>query len=185
MAASGVARAATAWIHWARPISRPSAVTIELFDMFCALYGATRNPRRASTRHNPVTTTLLPASDVVPAISNEPGTHTSARDRRDAIHPRMPRTPTVVPMTSEAAMSNACTQRNPVGEPLATSPPDHARLSSQMASAKRGQITQAQTPTKVRNTDHFRLSLTGDTVYAGTIAANLRGPRRSAGHDQG
>jgi hypothetical protein len=36
--------------------------------MFCALYGATFNPRRANARHNPVVTTLFPASDVVPAI---------------------------------------------------------------------------------------------------------------------
>ena len=37
MAASGTAPAASAWIHWARPISAPSAQTIELLDMFCAL----------------------------------------------------------------------------------------------------------------------------------------------------
>ena len=30
--------------------------------MFWALNGATRTPRRASARHNPVTTRLLPAS---------------------------------------------------------------------------------------------------------------------------
>src|SRR5579872_298488 len=51
---------------------RPSGpgTTIELFDMFCALYGATRTPRRANARHSPVVTTLLPASDVVPATSS-------------------------------------------------------------------------------------------------------------------
>ena len=70
IAASGSAPAATAWIHCARPISLPSGQTIELFDMFCALYGATRTPRRASHRHSPVTSVVLPASDVVPAISS-------------------------------------------------------------------------------------------------------------------
>jgi len=37
--------------------------------MFCALNGATVIPRRASTRHNPVTINDLPASEDVPAIS--------------------------------------------------------------------------------------------------------------------
>ena len=72
IAASGSARAATAWTHCARPISRPSAVTIELFDMFCALNGATRTPRRASARHRPVVTTVLPASEVVPSTIRLP-----------------------------------------------------------------------------------------------------------------
>ena len=35
--------------------------------MFCALNGATATPRRAKARHSPVVTTLLPASEVVPA----------------------------------------------------------------------------------------------------------------------
>jgi hypothetical protein len=74
IADSGSARAATAWTHWARPISEPSAVTIELLDMFCALNGATRTPRRANARHRPVVTTDLPASDVVPATSRDPVT---------------------------------------------------------------------------------------------------------------
>src|SRR3954471_9874082 len=37
--------------------------------MFCALNGATRRPCRASHRQTPAVTTLLPASDVVPATS--------------------------------------------------------------------------------------------------------------------
>jgi uncharacterized protein YkwD len=36
--------------------------------MFCALNGATAMPRRANTRHNPVTMSDLPASEDVPAI---------------------------------------------------------------------------------------------------------------------
>ena len=40
----------------------------ELFDMFCALNGATAMPRRARARHNPVATNDFPASEDVPAI---------------------------------------------------------------------------------------------------------------------
>ena len=83
IAASGSARAAIACTHWARPISAPSTVTIELFDMFCALYGATRRPRRANARHRPVVTTDLPASDVVPATSSEPVTSAPFHSRDD------------------------------------------------------------------------------------------------------
>ena len=78
IALSGVTRAASACTHWARPISAaalsvaPSAAahTIELLDMFWALYGATRTPRRANARHRPVVTTLFPESEVVPATSS-------------------------------------------------------------------------------------------------------------------
>ena len=69
IAASGSARQALAWTHWARPISAPSRQTMELFDMFCALNGATRTPCRASHRHSAAVTRLLPASEVVPATS--------------------------------------------------------------------------------------------------------------------
>ena len=72
IAASGSARAASACTHWARPISAPSTVTIELLDMFCALNGATRSPRRTSARQSPVVTTVLPASDVVPSTIRLP-----------------------------------------------------------------------------------------------------------------
>ena len=40
--------------------------------MFCALKGATRTPSRASHRHRPATTTLLPTPDEVPTTSNAP-----------------------------------------------------------------------------------------------------------------
>src|SRR4051794_12085402 len=63
----------------ARPISAPSAVTIELLLMFCALNGATDTPWRASQRQMPAVTTDLPASDVVPATSSEPLTAGSCR----------------------------------------------------------------------------------------------------------
>jgi hypothetical protein len=62
----GSTRAASACRYCARPISAPSAQTIELFDMFWALYGATSIPRRRAARHSPVTTSDLPASDEVP-----------------------------------------------------------------------------------------------------------------------
>ena len=70
--ASGSMPAAAACMAWARPISAPSAVTKEFSDMFCALNGATRTPWRASHRHSPAVSTLLPASDVVPATSSAP-----------------------------------------------------------------------------------------------------------------
>ncbi len=93
IAASGSARAATAWIHWARPISRPSAVTIELFDMFWALNGATRMSRRASTRHRPVVTTVLPASEVVPSTIRRPFIADTLGDCRRWLIPHRPTAP--------------------------------------------------------------------------------------------
>src|SRR5882757_27224 len=66
----------------ARPISPPSVVTAELFDMFCALNGATRMPLRANSRHRPATTIDFPASDVVPATSSAPLTFRSASRRK-------------------------------------------------------------------------------------------------------
>src|SRR6202011_3936578 len=54
--------------------SAPSSVTKEFSDMFCALNGATFTPCRASHRHNPATSTLLPASEPVPATSSVPRT---------------------------------------------------------------------------------------------------------------
>src|SRR3954467_5793258 len=79
IAASGSTNAAAACITWARPISAPSAVTIELLLMFCALNGATDTPWRASQRQMPAVTTDLPASDVVPATSSAPLTAGSCR----------------------------------------------------------------------------------------------------------
>ncbi len=74
MATSSTAPAATAWTHWARPSSPPSAVTMALSDMFWPLKGATATPRRASTRHSPVTTVDFPASEVVPQTMSAPCT---------------------------------------------------------------------------------------------------------------
>src|SRR5690606_19520885 len=54
---------------WARPISPPSGVTAALFDMFCALNGATRTPRRASARHSPAAIRLLPTLEPVPSTA--------------------------------------------------------------------------------------------------------------------
>ena len=70
IADSGTAPAACACRYWARPISAPSRQTIELFDMFCALNGATRSPCRARNRQIPAVTRDLPASDEVPATSS-------------------------------------------------------------------------------------------------------------------
>ena len=67
MADVGLTPAAVACRYWARPISEPSAHTIELFDMFWALKGTTSMPRRRATRHKAVTTRDLPASEDVPA----------------------------------------------------------------------------------------------------------------------
>ena len=52
MSTVGSTPAASAWAAWARPISRPSGVTAAFRDMFCALNGATRYPRRAKIRHS-------------------------------------------------------------------------------------------------------------------------------------
>jgi hypothetical protein len=57
-------------------------------------------------------------------------------------------------MANDTAMSAACTQRNEVGEPCPTVPADHARGSSQIASANLGQITHVHTPTPTRNHAH-------------------------------
>src|SRR5712672_570441 len=65
--ASGSTPAAAAWAACALPISLPSAVTAALRDMFWALKGATLTPWRRSQRQIPATTTLLPASEDVPA----------------------------------------------------------------------------------------------------------------------
>ncbi len=74
MSAVGSMPAAAACMTCARPISAPSMVTNEFRDMFCALNGATFTPCRASHRHSPATSTLLPASEAVPATSSVPRT---------------------------------------------------------------------------------------------------------------
>src|ERR1700679_3084139 len=52
----------------ARPISPPSKVTQALFDIFCALKGATRTPWPCSHAQNAVVTQLLPAPEPQPRI---------------------------------------------------------------------------------------------------------------------
>ena len=74
MATSGSMPAANAWAACARPISWPSTVTNELSDMFWALNGATRTPRRCRARHRPETTWLLPTSLPVPHTISAPCT---------------------------------------------------------------------------------------------------------------
>jgi hypothetical protein len=73
---SGSSPHANACNACARPISPPrpfwSTTTAELLDMFCALNGATLTPRRHSHRQMPAVTTLLPASEVVPATKIPP-----------------------------------------------------------------------------------------------------------------
>lgn len=64
---SGETPAASAWSHWATPISPPST-TRALFDMFCALKGATPMPWRRAHRHSEVTNRLLPESLETPWI---------------------------------------------------------------------------------------------------------------------
>ena len=61
-------RAAMACSACARPISPPSAATALFSDMFCGLNGATLSPWRASRRHRPATSVLLPAPEQVPWI---------------------------------------------------------------------------------------------------------------------
>ncbi len=68
MSAEGSTPAARAWSDWARPISDPSPQTAALFDMFWALNGATRHPRRANIRQNAAVSRLLPTWDAVPWI---------------------------------------------------------------------------------------------------------------------
>ena len=58
--------AAAACIACARPTSPPSFVTAALFDMFCALKGATRYPACAKRRQRAATRVDLPACDDVP-----------------------------------------------------------------------------------------------------------------------
>src|SRR6266478_1681921 len=64
--ASGRTPAASACRTCARPISDPSAQTPALFDMFCALNGATRSPRRANHRQSAAVRNDFPASLLQP-----------------------------------------------------------------------------------------------------------------------
>src|SRR5947209_930637 len=67
MSAVGSMPAATACTACARPISAPSAQTAALFDMFCALNGATRTPLRAKIRQSAAVSRLLPAEELLPS----------------------------------------------------------------------------------------------------------------------
>ncbi|GAB4349559.1 MAG: hypothetical protein Kow0073_03240 [Immundisolibacter sp.] len=54
--------------------------------MFCGLNGATRTPRRCSQRHSPVTSALLPASEVVPWIIKVLAGMGKRERRREGVH---------------------------------------------------------------------------------------------------
>ena len=66
IAGSGGSPQASACATWARPISPPARHGYELFDMFCALNGATDTPLLRSQAQMAVVIQLLPALDEVP-----------------------------------------------------------------------------------------------------------------------
>src|SRR2546425_4630456 len=66
MAGSGSSPHASACATWARPISPPALQGYELFDMFCALNGATATPLLRSHAQIAVAIQLFPALDDVP-----------------------------------------------------------------------------------------------------------------------
>src|SRR5260221_10926390 len=70
MSAIGGKPQASACIACERPISPPSTQGKELFDMFCALNGATRSPRRSSIRQNAAVNQLFPTCDAVPPMNS-------------------------------------------------------------------------------------------------------------------
>src|SRR5215203_1620667 len=71
IAGSGSSPHASDWATWARPISPPAVHGYELFDMFCALNGATDTPRLRSHAQIAVVIQLLPALDDVPPTNND------------------------------------------------------------------------------------------------------------------
>src|SRR5258708_12045099 len=85
MSTVGSTPAAWAWANWARPISPPAGHTAALLDMFWALKGATRTPRRANKRHNPATSVLLPAEDAVPCTMSTGARPLATGDPRDGL----------------------------------------------------------------------------------------------------
>src|SRR5579859_2377845 len=85
MSTVGSTPAACAWANWARPISPPAGHTAALLDMFWALNGATRSPRRANKRHNPATSVLLPADDAVPWTMSTGARVSAIGDSRDGL----------------------------------------------------------------------------------------------------
>src|ERR1044072_1677494 len=66
MSGSGVSPHASACAACALPTSPPPGQAHELFDMFCALNGATRKPRCSSHAQIAVVRPLWPACDAVP-----------------------------------------------------------------------------------------------------------------------
>src|SRR5664279_2120731 len=83
----------------------------------------------------------------------------------------------IVPRMTAVTMSTAWTTRKLVGldPPIA---PDQARWSCQMATAKRGQITQLNAPATIRNRDQFRVRITCpvSVPIRRTVTAYLRRP---------
>src|SRR5882672_8203011 len=70
MAVSGSSPQASAWATCARPISPPRRHGYELFDMFCALNGATDTPFPRSHAQIAVAIQLFPAFDEVPPMNS-------------------------------------------------------------------------------------------------------------------
>jgi hypothetical protein len=68
MSAVGSIPAAAVCIACERPISDPSGQTAALFDMFCALNGATRTPQPAKIRRRAAVSRLLPTDEIAPWI---------------------------------------------------------------------------------------------------------------------
>lgn len=85
MSMVGSIPAAIACAYCARPISPPPKQTAALFDIFCALKGATRTPRRAKRRHSPATNVLFPTPDAVPWTIR-----TGASERETFVRTRFP-----------------------------------------------------------------------------------------------
>src|SRR5260370_34759534 len=85
MSTVGSTPAACAWANWARPISPPVGHTAALLDMFWALNGATRKPRRANKRHSPATSVLLPADDAVPSTMSNGASPSATGDSPDSL----------------------------------------------------------------------------------------------------
>ncbi len=75
-------------------------------------------------------------------------------------------------MTSDAAMRTACTQRNDVGAPARQD-----RSSFQIATANRGQMTQVQMPSPMRNPAQRRVSTTPGSIAAAVGPAARPRPR--------
>src|SRR5688500_10135368 len=67
---SGSRPQASACATWARPISPPPRQGNELFDMFCALNGATATPTDRSHAQIAVVIQLLPAFELVPPMNS-------------------------------------------------------------------------------------------------------------------